>query len=384
MTGPQKIVEDYFQQVELAFGALDQIFETEGAWVQRHNLLYEVFNGHLKRLRQAFQCWQDYARFARAFRIDTKESGFPVYQHVLQLTEDRARAAERRNDLPTPGQIRDEMVELLLKYKQMPHDLQVTMAERLYFDAVAKDGVLRTFARPMMLRHSWNPRSKRPYYLLHWAAYDGSSNLPLVYVLAVEDSSEDAPKPEKKKKKRRGPWGDTEVDVEPDGYFPNQDLRAAFEKFAEGHSSYSLNLTSIATALDEDFPTLHPKQLRRFILGPLYVGGLTDHNEQVQRLLDRAQSKTNNWVLTWTLQELYSKEEVPAKRGIWGGSPAKEIFHIDTDDIDCAQQGVSALERHALVPHEIYQAAYAEGRAGEIFRDYQCYIASGEHIIRHV
>ena len=84
------------------------------------------------------------------------------------------------------------------------------------------------------------------------------------------------------------------------------------------------------------------------------------------------------------MQELHSKEEVAAKHGIWGGSPAKEVFFIDTGNVDCVAQGVSAIERHALIPHTAYQAIYAKGRAEEIFKDYQCYIASGEHILKHV
>ena len=57
---------------------------------------------------------------------------------------------------------------------------------------------------------------------------------------------------------------------------------------------------------------------------------------------------------------------------------------MNTDDVDCAAQGVSSIERYALVPHVAYQAAFAKGLANEIFNDYRCYIASGEHILRHV
>ena len=79
-----------------------------------------------------------------------------------------------------------------------------------------------------------------------------------------------------------------------------------------------------------------------------------------------------------------AKEEIAAKWGIWGGAPAKEIFHVNTDDVDCAAQGVSALERYALIPHGAYQATFAQGLTDEIFKDYRCYISSGEHVLRHV
>ncbi|MEH6728436.1 MAG: hypothetical protein V7703_19990, partial [Hyphomicrobiales bacterium] len=65
-------------------------------------------------------------------------------------------------------------------------------------------------------------------------------------------------------------------------------------------------------------------------------------------------------------------------------SPPEQIFHINTDDIDCVQQGVSAVEYHALVPHAAYQAVYASGKAGDVFGRYQCSIVSEDDIIRQV
>jgi hypothetical protein len=37
---------------------------------------------------------------------------------------------------------------------------------------------------------SVNPKTGRPFYLVHWAAFDGTANLPLIYMVTVEDSSE--------------------------------------------------------------------------------------------------------------------------------------------------------------------------------------------------
>ena len=87
------------------------------------------------------------------------------------------------------------------------------------------------------------------------------------------------------------------------------------------------------------------------------------------------------WLLTWTLQEVYSKAEKPAKRGLWSSEPAREEFHIETDDLEAARQGVSAYERHALVPHEAYQALYAAGEAASIFDGYQVHIISNGQVI---
>ncbi|MGI9462443.1 MAG: hypothetical protein ACR2OM_00775 [Aestuariivirgaceae bacterium] len=374
-------VAAYFRAIDGAFAGLDAGVRSQSEQVKRNNLIYQALSDHLARLRHSFTCWQHKCLYTGRFKIDRAESGFPVFQHVLDLAADRARRQERLLDMPTGERIREEMLELLLKYKQFPRIQQRTMAERVLLDALNENEIFEHFTAPQTLRHSMNPRSGRPYYVIHWAAYDGIAHLPMVYTAVIEDSSENAPKPPKagKHSKRRGPWGTIDADD-----FPNLEISDKLRRFLANQSAYSLTLTTIASKLDEDFPNLHPKQLRRFVLGPFYAGGITSHNETVQSVLDSVGDSDENWLLTWTMQELHSKEEVAAKHGIWGGSPARELYYINTDDVDCVAQGVSAFERHALIPHSAYQAVYAQGRADEIFKDYQCYIASGEHILTHV
>lgn len=355
---------------------------TENSDIQHAELIAHAVTGHLTRLRHTLECWQLRCRFSSSFKVDLEESGFPLFRHVLDIATDKDRREELVADLPDPQQLRAEMVDWMLKYKKHPRDLQTTMAKRLYYDALLNLDPFDAFTQPEMLRHSYNSRAARPYYIMQWSCYDGAANLPMVYVAVIEDSSDDAPQPPRR---RDGPWGYREPDdANLLNGLPNLKLTRQFRDFCRNHSSYSLNLTSIATAMDKDFPELHPKQLHRFVLGPFYAGGLTKHNEKVQSVLDSVASKSENWLLTWAAQELLSKEEVPAKKSIWGGTPANEIFYINTDDIDCVTQGVSSLEKYALIPHTAYQATFAQGKADEIFDDYKCHIVSGNDIIPHV
>ena len=373
-------VANYFQAMENAFAGLDAVVASQSEQVRRNNLIYQSLTDHLARLRHSFACWKHKCHFTPTFKIDRAESGFPVFQQVLSLQADQARSQERLLDMPPVDQLREEMLEVLLKYKQFPKIQQRALAERALLDALSEADIFEPFTAPRTLRHSNNPRSGRPYYVIHWSAYDGTAHLPMVYTAVIEDSSPNAPKARKGTlSKHAGPWGTVDRQE-----FPNLALRDDLRRFLANHSSYGLTLTTIATALDKDFPNLHPKQLRRFVLGPFYAGGITSHNETVQSVLDGVRNSGENWLMTWTMQELHSKEEIAAKHGIWGGSPAKEVYFIDTGNVDCVAQGVSAIERHALIPHTAYQAVYANGKAQEIFKDYQCYIASGEHILQHV
>ena len=76
--------------------------------------------------------------------------------------------------------------------------------------------------------------------------------------------------------------------------------------------------------------------------------------------------------------------EKEAKWGLWNSTPPREEFYINTDDLDCARQGVSTFQRHSLVPHEAYQAIYAAGQEDEIFGGYEKHIISGDQVLRNM
>lgn len=369
-------IDGYFEAVRTSFSALDSFFEAEGAFATRHDLVFQVVQAHVERLRASFECWWNAIAFADGFKVDAEESGFPTFPHVLALQDDLKRAQDKLEEIAEPPAIRAEILEELLKYRRFPASQQHMMAERLYFETLVNKGFFPDFTAPETIRHSVNKRTERPYYVVHWAVYDGSASLPLVYIAVIEDSTPSLEAPGS-----RGPWARKKT-IGPG--LPNSELATRFRDFVAANSSYGLTLTTIATAMDEEFPTLHPKQLRRMVLGPFYVGGLTAHGPLVQTILNGVGAPANAWLLTWTLQELYSQSETPARHGIWSSEPPKEHFYINTQDIDCVQQGVSAIERHALIPHDAYQAIYAVGAADKILKGHQTHIVSGGKLLRHV
>ena len=300
MTGAAANIKRYFEAVDTAFGGLERVFELESQWVKRHNLIHQVCKAYIDRLRNSFTCWELASRFSDKFQIDTRESGYPVFQHVLQLDKDRRNATAMLGRLPTPEAIRNDMADEILRHKRFPERYQKLMAERLYYETLKERAVFSEYMSPSTVRVSVNRRTGRPFYVVQWAAYDGMAHLPLVYVAVIEDSSDDVAHLDTNRK----PW--------PDGDavrgLPNRELSDDFKAFIQSHSSYSLTLTTIASALDTDFPTLHPKQMRRFVLGPFYAGGITAHNEEVQGILDRVDRPDDMWLFTWTAQEVYSQE----------------------------------------------------------------------------
>ncbi len=373
-------ISRYFSALNRALDGLDTYLNDTESPLYKHDVLGTAVTEYLARLRGSLRSWQDRTAFADKFNISQAESGFPVYQNVLELENDRRDAKKRLAALPDEETIRKEMVDFILTKKAFPLALQRSMAERVYLSSVESGVHFSPLCLPRTVRVSVNPKTRRPYYIVHWGYYDGTANLPMVYVASLEDSS-----PEMVSTLVEGDKLARGIDIPlPVEGLLNPALAHQFDEFCDKNSSYSLMLNTIATSLDKDFPSLHPKQLRRFVLGPFYHADITVNGATVDKILQKVKRPENQWLLTWTLQEIYSANEKEGKRGLWSNQPPQEEFFINTDDLEAVRMGVSAYSRHALVPHEAYQAIYAEGETEKIFAGYETHIISGNKVLRRI
>ena len=381
MTPENDAATQYFSAIAAALRGLEIFMRDDRSPLYRHGIVAKIVAEYITRLEKSFSCWRNHLGFMESFRISRAESGFPVFQNVLELENDRRQAEQRLANIPQADELRAEMADFILRHKEFPAALQKSMAERLYLEDL-KDGVVfGPFLLAQTAMVSVNPKTMRPYYLVHWATFDGTANLPLIYMATVEDSSESMVEQLVDANGKLNERIDIPLPV--DGLL-NPELAHRFDDFTEKNSAYTLSPATIAGNLDKDFPELHPKQLRRVVLGPFYSAGITEHNSTVSEVLSKVRKPENAWLLTWTIQEVYSKGEKPGRKGLWSSEPASEEFYINTDDLEAARQGVSSYEKHALIPHEAYQALYAAGEAEKIFSGYKVHILSKGQVISDV
>ncbi|MEO0544520.1 MAG: hypothetical protein AAFY99_11940 [Pseudomonadota bacterium] len=376
-----KPVARYFASINAALEGLSVFLSDDRSPLYKHGLVAQALMPYIARLDGSFDTWLNRLSYSSRFKISRAESGFPIFQHVLELEQDQRSAEGRLAAISSPEELRDEMADFILRHKAFPEDLQAAMAERLYLEAVKEGELFGSYILPETIKVSVNPRTMRPYYMTHWGTYDGSENLPMIYSLVAEDSSPDMVRDLVTKDGKLKRTYDIPL---PLGGLLNPAIAKEFDRIAQANSAYSLSPVTIAKNIDEAFDHLHPKQLRRIVLGPFYSAGITANNDVVNRILDNVRDASNAWLLTWTVQDVFSKSERPAKRGIWSSEPAREEFHIETDDLDATRMGVSAYERHALVPHEAYQALYAEGEAAKVFDGYDVHIIANGQVISAV
>ena len=371
--------ERYFRAIDAALDGLDVYLgdEVESPLYQ-HEMTGRILTGYIERLRHSFDAWENRAGFADKFRINRAESGYPLFNNVMGLESDSKSAEKQLAAIPQADELRQEMIDFILLKKKFPAPMKQAMSKRLYLEEVQKGDIFQPYILPKTVKVSVNPKTKRPYFIVHWGAFDGTANLPLIYIAVIEDSSPDMIK---LLMKDGGLKEGLDIPF-PIGGLLNPDLAHQFDDFCEKNSSYGLTLMTIADNMDKDFEFLHPTQLRRIVMGPFYSANMTSHGQVVEKILDQVSKHENAWMLTWTQQTLFSISETPAKWGLWNSTPARQTYHLDTNDLESVRQGVSEYERHALVPHEAYQQIYASGERDSIFTGYKTHVVSGGQVLR--
>ncbi len=381
MNAIEPAVSQYFQTVRSAFDGMELYLDDVTRGQGMKDLTATLMMKYVERLKTSLRCWENKIGFMDRFRISRAESGFPVYQNVLELENDRKSAPERLSAIPEANRLRAEMVDFILRTKAFPEVLQTRMAERLYLEEVVKGEVFSPVILPETSAVTVNRETGRPSCIVNWASFDGTQTLPMIYIARIEDSSENMVRMLVTRDGAMNP----DIDIPlPVGGFLNPELAARFDDFVIRNNGFSLSPVTIATNLDKDFPTLHPKQMRRIIVGPFYSAGITENNAVINGILSRVKKQENAWLLTWTVQEVFSKREKPAVKGFFSSSPAEEEFHIDTENLEAVRMGASAFEKHSLVPHEAYTALYASGEAESIFAGYKVHVISGNQVTSEV
>ncbi|MNU29088.1 hypothetical protein D3C71_175350 [compost metagenome] len=382
MPTSQPTAASYFPAMHSALGGLETLLSAANTPFAGHNVIAGAIAPYVERLRESMKAWE------HKFEVDSRltvsqTSGFPSYESVLSLENDSKNAASRLAEIPEMSDLKSEMVDHILRYKTFPTQIRKQLSERSYFERVERGSFFNAHVLPQTIRVSVNPKNRRPYYVVTWGTYDGPNALPMIYMATIEDSSERMCRALVTSDGRLNP--DIRIDL-PVGGLLNHDYAAAFDRFAESNCDFALSLVTIATNLDKDFDFLHPKQLRRFIIGPFYSTAVEGESSGVSDLLQRTRSphREDPWLLTWTTQEVFSKHEKAARRGLWSFDPARDEFHIETRNLECLQQGVSSFEKHILVPHETYQALYATREAEKFFGGFKIHTLSGNQVISGV
>lgn len=286
--------------------------------------------------------------------FDRHDSGFPVAQELMMMALDAAQVQKHLGGMASETELKDRMVRQIVRDLTVPTQLQFALSQRLYYEALAAGGIFWPRNDPdcQWIEDVRRDGTERKHFLLHWAVYDTQANLPVVYLMDVEDSGK---KP-----------------------LPNDDRRWPM---AQAHlmaqSVMGLKLLTIAQGFDKDFAGLHPKRLRRITLGPMHSHDFTLQSGPIAQVLADANAPAgDDWALVWTVEDLISDREEEVKDG-WFSSAERQVFKLDPIASD---SGATKIERMVILPERPYQVLADLNAPG--FRDVRKFVVGvGDRIM---
>jgi hypothetical protein len=279
--------------------------------------------------------------------FDRHESGFPVASELLFMANDAAQAARHLDGTPSEAELKDRMIHQIVGDQTIPTALQYALSQRLYYQMLMQGGLF--LARNDVQAQWLSEDAGRRRWLLAWAVYDTLVNLPVVYLLEVEDSGRTAlPKDE-----RRWP---------------------AVQSHLMAQSLNGLKLLTIAQGFDADFDDLHPKRLKRLHLGPMYSSAFTLQSGPIGEVLAEARAaQGQDWALVWTLERLDASGTRTEKTG-WFSTAERQLFALDPFMGRGAETGATATHRFVILPERPYQVLADRNPPG--FRDVTRFVVS--------
>lgn len=332
------IVRRYFDKFDKITGHLGRVaaeLETEGHLTKAEARIIGIY---VQRLNTTFQSLgYKYLMTGRVdgplpgkLTFDRHESGFPIAQELLVMANDAQQAEKHLSQLPSDTEIKDAMIRQIVGELAIPTRLQFTMSQRLYYESLRNGGQFwaRNDADVQWLGETLDRRS----WLVHWAVYDTQTNLPVIYLMNLEDSSKQP--------------------------LPRDDRRwPQVQAHLMAQSLDGLKLVTIAKGFDTDFDDLHPKRLRRIHLGPMYSSSFTLQSGPISDVLADAKPEPGqDWALVWTVEDLLAEREETVKTG-WFSSAERQIFASGPFvGKTLADIGATSMERMLIMPERPFQA----------------------------
>ena len=355
------IVRQYFQMFDVITGYLPKVaaeLEGEGRF---DRVEARILGSYVAQVAATFRALsykylmtgQALGTLAGHPTFDRHESGFPIAQELMVMANDAQQAEKHLAGMASEAELKDRMVRSIVGDLAIPTKLQFSLSQRLYYEALRAGGLFWARNDPEAQWISEDAGRRR--FLLHWAVYDTQLNLPVVYLMDVDDSGAD-PLPRSNRR-----WPEVQAHL-------------------MAQSLGGLKLLTIATGFDTDFSDLHPKRLRRIHLGPMYSHSFTLQSGPVSDVLAAARAPADeDWALVWTLEDLKSDRVEEVKDG-WFSTVERQIFALDPFAGRGADTGATSTERMVVLPERPYQALAELDPPG--FRDVRKFVVgAGGRII---
>lgn len=235
--------------------------------------------------------------------MDSERSGFPVWQEISALGNDLSGGKYELESMSSAEKLKSEMLREIMTKSRYPVQLQNVMARREYLRIITEKTPMGTRSVPMA-RLVGKTDKDRLLWRVDWSVYDSDLNLPVIYMMDVEDT---------------GRLAMTEDPA----------VWSVLSRHLMAQSTMKLDMNTIARGVDTDFKRLHPLSMRRVLIGPLYSSPFTVQNENISQALQKAGD--GSWILSLTTESIDAKRET--LEGVFTRTVKQEYGQIKSDQI---------------------------------------------------
>jgi hypothetical protein len=272
------------------------------------------------------------SRISSTLFVDSRDSGFPLRKEIHLLGADKADVSEKLKGFSSEKDIRDQIISYVVARKAVPMDLLYTLSQRKFFSVLRDKEIFDVNVSPEITEVK-SPNENSKMYVIHWCTYDVQKNIPNIYIMVAEQSSEVSQSIKTNSEYRKS-------------------LFSAIERF----STSDIRLITMAREIDKEFTDIHPKSLKRVHVGPVYTNGITHHNDGVQRILEHVQDQRDNWVFAWSIETLLSRGSREISTGFFG-KQREEIYDLsESNGMGKFEAGASDIQQSMIIPYDAYQA----------------------------
>lgn len=314
----------YLAQLTLALGALAQVVGGGS-----RNLQAQSIDGLVDRLEATFRLLalkHFYPSEQCPLKIDTTDSGFVHFSTLFDMQADKRGRESLLGCMPSVEDLKQEMAQAIVRGQGSVRHLQQQMARRLYLEQLGTTKILEPFYEGPLV--ALEPEAGQPAGFWSFASYDRSLNRPFIYLIYFGYEGRSALEP---------------------GSMDHSSMRREANRLAAGSES----LLAFSSRLDEALPKIHPRMIKRLIVGPYWAPGFTENEDELGALLDEFREDLP-FALRWETETLLSDRQARVGQTLLSRGNLRQIFWLPKD-LDLSQRGVSRLERSILMPHWLGQ-----------------------------
>lgn len=332
--GDTLVARRYFETFDRIVGHLGRVAVEMEARAEIGRVEARVLAGYVSALSKTFRALS--LKYLMTGRVegplpgspvfDRHESGFPIAQELLVMANDTLQAEKHLAGMASETELKDRMIRQIVGDLTIPTALQFALSQRLYYETLREGGLFLARNDPVAQWRGENDGRRK--WLVSWAVYDLQANLPILYLMDLDDTGRSPLATDS----RRWP---------------------AVQAHLMAQALGGLKLLTIAQGLDADFDDLHPLRLRRLYVGPMYSHGFTVQSGPLSAILaEVAAEPAQDWALVWTLEDLRAERAETIKDG-WFSTRERQIYALDP--LRGAETGATRTEQTMIVPERVFQ-----------------------------